>query len=152
MRGFEVVSKYKDRVKELPKRATVSSAGYDIRVLTEDEKPVKIYPGERVTFATGLKAYMDKDEVLQIYVRSSIGMKKGLVLTNSVGIVDSDYYNNPDNEGHISVGLLNTSDKPQVVENNERVAQGIFTKFLVADNDSATEIRTGGIGSTNEKK
>lgn len=150
MRGFEVVSKYKNKVKELPKRATASSAGYDIRVLTPDELPVTIYPGESFTFVTGLKAYMGKDEVLQIYVRSSIGMKKGLILTNVVGIVDSDYYNNIDNEGHIYVGLLNTSGVPQIIENNERVAQGIFTKFLVVDNDSATEIRTGGVGSTNE--
>lgn len=150
MRGFEVVSKFKNEVKELPTRATVSSAGYDIRVLTPCGVPVRIPPGCRVILNTGLKAFMEKDEVLQIYVRSSIGMKKGLVLTNSVGIIDADYYNNPSNEGHISVGLLNTSKESQVIENNERVAQGIFTKFLTVDNDTATETRIGGIGSTNE--
>lgn len=150
MRGFEIVSTFKDRVKELPKRATTGSAGYDIRVLTPDRKSVVIPPRGRITFATGLKAYMEKDEVLQLYVRSSIGMKKGLVLTNSVGICDSDFYNNIDNEGHIRVGLLNTSNESQVVENNERVAQGIFTKFLTVDNDNAVETRVGGIGSTNE--
>lgn len=149
MRGFEIVSGYEEKVKELPKRATVGSAGYDIRVLTPDGKSVVIPPRGRITFATGLKAYMEKDEVLQLYIRSSVGMKRGLVLSNAVAVVDSDFYNNPDNEGHIRVGLLNTSNESQIIENNERIAQGIFTKFLVADNDNTVETRVGGIGSTN---
>lgn len=152
MRGFEVVSTFKDRVKELPKRATSGSAGYDLRVLTPYDRPVTIQPGQFILFDTGLKAYMGKDEVLQIFVRSSTGIKKGLVLGNTVGNVDCDFYNNPRDEGHIHIGLLNTSNKPQVIEHNERVAQGIFTKYLVVDNDEPiSENRVGGIGSTGRK-
>lgn len=149
MRGFEIITGYEDKVKELPTRATEGSAGYDIRVLTENEQPVEIFPGESFVFETGIKAFMEKDEVLKLYVRSSIGMKKSLELANIVGIIDSDYYNNTKNEGHILISLRNTSNIKQTVEHNERVAQGIFVKFLTIDNDNAIGQRVGGVGSTN---
>lgn len=146
LRGFEFVSDFIDSA-ILPQRADRGSAGYDIRVLYGDEIPA----GETRKFDTGIKAYMQKDEVLQLYVRSSIGVKKGLTLANSTGIIDSSYYNNPDNEGHIILYLRNDSDKDAVITNGERVVQGIFQKYLIADNDNPVNgERDGGIGSTNK--
>ena len=101
---------------------------------------------------TDVKAYMQKDEVLEVHVRSSIGVKKNIVLSNITGIIDSSYYNNPSNDGNIGLTLWNTSDKVQVLEANERVCQCIFKKYLVADNDICLhEERTGGFGSSGTK-
>ncbi len=143
-RGFEVVTGYEDDA-ILPVRGTAKSAGYDFATTEE----VTIKPGETVLVKTGIKAYMFDDEVLKLYVRSSLGFKKNLMLANSVGIIDADYYNNADNEGHIMVALHNYGKEYQVIVKGERIAQGIFTKYLVADNDDANETRGGGFGSTN---
>ena len=97
---------------------------------------------------TGLKAYMGDDEYLSVFIRSSLAFKKGLMLANSTGIVDSDYYNNPDNEGHIMIAYYNTGDTPYTVEKGDRIGQGIFMKYLTVDEDAASGMRTGGIGST----
>ena len=100
-RGFEVVKEYKDKDINLPERKTKFSAGYDIEA-AEDIVIPKFVPGAKPTLIpTGLKAYMEDDEVLYLYNRSSNPKKKGLVLANSVGVVDKDYYDNPENEGHI---------------------------------------------------
>jgi len=100
-------------------------------------------------FWTDIKAYMMPGEVLEMYVRSSIGIKKGLILSNLVGIIDMDYHNNCSNDGNIGICLHNLSDKTQTIEKGERIAQGIFKSFLTADNGHSDEDRTGGIGSTN---
>jgi dUTPase len=97
IRGFEVVTKYKNAGINIPKRSTEHSAGYDI----EAAETVSFAPGEIKLIPTGLKAYMQAGEVLYMYDRSSNPRKKGLVLINSVGVIDKDYYNNPDNEGHM---------------------------------------------------
>ena len=94
---------------------------------------------------------MHYDEYLAIHVRSSIAIKRGLMLTNSTGIIDSDYYNNEDNEGHIMIAVYNITDAPVTLEKGERVAQGIFSKYLLTNDDDARGIRTGGIGSTGSK-
>ena len=94
---------------------------------------------------------MHYDEYLAIHVRSSMAIKRGLMLTNSTGIIDSDYYNNEDNEGHIMIAVYNITDAPVTLEKGERVAQGIFSKYLLANDDDARGIRTGGIGSTGSK-
>lgn len=149
IRGFEVVEdkyrKYPNRDIKIPKRSTKNSAGYDICT------PVKIViPAGGISEAiqTDIKAYMLEDEVLEIYPRSSLGFKKGLMLINTVGIIDSDYYSNLDNDGNIGFKLKNLSDKEVVIEAGEKIMQGVFKKYLKVDNDDVDEIRSGGIGST----
>jgi dUTP pyrophosphatase len=145
-RGFEIVSSFQREDVRLPNRATTASAGYDLASSVE----VTIEVGETVLIPTGLKAYMLEDEVLQVYVRSSLASKRGLVLSNQVGIIDADYYNNSSNEGHIFIALTNQSSQKQVIEKHERIAQGIFIKYLKSDDDRVeTAIRTGGFGSSN---
>lgn len=152
-RGFEIVDdchrKHLDVEISIPKRGTSKSAGYDITTPVEFIVPAR---GESPLIFTDIKAYMMDDEVLSIYVRSSIGIKKGLVMANGTGIIDSDYYSNPDNDGNIGFKLRNLTDKDVLIDAGERVVQGIFTKYLVADDDNAEDrSRTGGLGSTGEK-
>lgn len=101
-----------------------------------------------VLVPTGIKAYMQNGEYLQIVNRSSNPLKKGLILTNGVGVIDKDYYNNPDNDGHIMGQFLNFGWNPVTIKKGERIFQGIFQIFLTADDDNATGERVGGHGST----
>lgn len=144
IRGFEVVSAFENQDIHLPTRKTTESAGYDI----ESAEAVTLMPGETKLIATGLKAFMAYDEYLAIHIRSSMAIKRRLALVNSTGIIDSDYYNNEDNEGHIMIALLNYGSEPMSIEKGERIAQGIFSKYLITNDDDATGVRTGGIGST----
>lgn len=146
MRKFEVVSDYKDKGINLPERKTKHSAGYDIEAAEE----VYIYPKHMVTINTGVKASMEEDEFLACYIRSSLAMKRGLLLVNSVGIIDSDYYNNQDNEGHIMLGFYNYSNQPVTIKKGERIAQGVFTKFGKVEEDNVETERIGGTGSTDK--
>ena len=91
---------------------------------------------------------MNEDEFLAIFVRSSMGFKYNIRLCNQVGIVDSDYYNNPDNEGHIFIKIQNEGNEPLNMDKGDRFAQGIFTKYLLTDDDLSTGERSGGFGST----
>lgn len=141
-RGFEKVSGYE--YVNFPKRKTKQSAGYDI----ESAVNVVINPGETKLIPTGIKVYMDENEWLGIYIRSSLVIKYGLILANSVAVIDSDYYNNPDNEGHLMLPIRNVSGMPYTVKKGDRIAQGIFHRYYKVDNDSADGDRTGGIGST----
>lgn len=142
-RGFELVSAYTDE-NLLPKRETTHAAGYDLKVA----EPVTIEPGEIKLVPTGVKAYMQAGEVLFLFDRSSNPRKKGLVLINSVGVIDGDYYGNPDNEGHIFAQMKNISDQSVVLEPLERIVQTVFVPFLLVDGDQADGVRTGGFGST----
>ena len=144
IRGFERVSGFDKAI--LPARKTAGSCGYDIHIYSAT--PTTIKPHESKVFCTGIKAYMPSDEFLAIYIRSSIGIKKHLMLNNAVAAIDSDFYNNKDNEGHIIIALYNYGDEPVTLESFERVAQGVFQKYSVVDNDNADQTRTGGIGST----
>ena len=145
-RGFEICNGYEDKA-VLPKRADNGSCGYDFHIISNDD--TYIHPNETVKFETGVKAYMPQDEYLAVHVRSSVGIKKSIVLSNIQGIIDSDFYANPTNDGEIMIALTNIGDKVQVIEPNARVAQGIFMKYLVADKDEVVnEKRTSGIGST----
>ncbi|GAV21636.1 dUTP diphosphatase [Carboxydothermus pertinax] len=146
MRGFEVVSFYAEKNINLPRRKTRASAGYDLEAAID----VEINPGEVKLVPTGLKAFMPEDEVLLIYIRSSLAVKRGLLLANGVGVVDADYYNNPENEGHILVPLFNPQGKPVAIKKGERIAQGIFTKYQKTYDDEAYDVRTGGFGSTGQ--
>lgn len=143
-RGFEVVTGFDKAI--IPLRVTSGSAGYDFCSYEE----VTIEPNQTIMIQTGIKAYMLDDEVLQIYPRSSLGVKKHLRLANSVGIIDSDYYNNENNEGHIMIPLFNFGNEPITIRQGERVAQGIFSKYLITDTDQVSAKRSGGFGSTNE--
>ena len=144
IRGFEVVSAFEEQDINLPTRKTTESAGYDI----ECAEAITLEPGEIKLVPTGLKAFMAYDEYLAIHIRSSMAIKRHLALVNSTGIIDSDYYNNEDNEGHIMIALYNFGKEPVTLEKGERVAQCIFSKYLITNDDDATGIRTGGIGST----
>ena len=141
-RGFEKVSGYE--YVNFPKRKTKQSAGYDI----ESAVNVVITPGETKLIPTGLKAYMCENEWLGIYIRSSIAIKYGIILANSVAVIDSDYYNNPDNEGQIMMALRNTSGSPCAIKVGDRIAQGIFHQYYRVDGDKTDGSRIGGIGST----
>lgn len=148
-RGFEVISMYQDKKVNLPKRQTKASAGYDL----ESCEAITLLPGEVKLVPTGLKAYMLDDEVLQIYIRSSLASKRGLIMVNSVGIIDADYYNNKTNEGHILLAIKNISTTTQLINKHERIAQGIFMKYLTVDNEKKpNEERIGGFGSSNKGK
>ncbi|MFH5358847.1 dUTPase [Listeria monocytogenes] len=149
VRGFEVVNeasrKFPEQAISLPIRGDKGSAGYDFF----SNETVTIVPEEKHIFWTDIKSYMQEDEVLNIYVRSSIGIKKGLLLCNGTGIIDSSYYSNPGNDGNIGIAIKNFSNEPVSIEAGERVAQGVFQKYLVADTDIvANESRVGGVGST----
>ena len=146
-RGFEIISDYKDKDIHLPVRKTAKSAGYDLEAA--QDKLIKA--GQCGVIATGLKAYMQDDEYLVIHIRSSLAFKKHLNLINSQGVIDADYYNNPDNEGHIMIGLINFGTEDVFIQKGMRIAQAIFYKFLTVDDDIANDsVRQGGFGSTGE--
>lgn len=143
IRGFETVSNYSNV--ELPTRSDNRSAGYDFYI----RETVIVNPHEMVKISTGVKAYMQSNEVLMIYPRSSLGIKKNLMLANSTGVIDSSYYNNPDNEGNIIIALYNYGDTKQIILAGDRIAQGVFVNYLTADEEVvANSERTGGIGSS----
>lgn len=130
----------------LPKRATTGSAGYDFFAPEE----FSLAPGETIKIATGIRAKIDDGWVLKIYPRSSLGFKYRLSLDNTVGIIDSDYFN-ADNEGHIFIKMTNNGDKPLTVEKNKAFAQGIFIEYGITVDDECYISRTGGFGSTDKK-
>lgn len=146
MRKFEIAKGFEDKGVVIPQRKTSKSAGYDIVVLTDED--VYLNPGQSANLATGLKACMEDDEVMLLFIRSSLGIKKGITLSNSCAVIDADYYNNPDNDGHFILNVINTSNEVQCIPARSRVAQAIFVKYLTVDDDEATGERIGGIGST----
>lgn len=150
-RGFEFVRNCpENKTSYLPQRSTKKSAGYDFRIPGNESDEYVLEPAQTLLIPTNIKAYMMEDEVLELHVRSSIGIKKGLVLKNGTGIVDSDYYGNPDNDGNIHIALLNLSHDRVVLHGGDKVIQGIFKKYLIADGDEANMERTGGTGSTGQ--
>ncbi len=151
IRGFEIAKGWEDKDIHMPERKTAHSAGYDIEC-AEDTVVPKFVPGSKPTLVpTGLKAYMGDEEVLYLYNRSSNPKKKNLILANSVGVVDSDYYENPDNDGHIMFVFYNIGEEDVTIKKGEAIGQGVFSPFLVVDHDSATGKRMGGYGSTDKK-
>ena len=150
---FEYVERIKnntffgDDKTKLPERKTKAAAGYDFYYL--DDEPSIIKPNEISYVKTGIKASFPEDVVLKLYNRSSNPKKKGLILINGVGIVDSDYYNNEDNEGEIAFAFYNIKDVPITIMKGDTLGQGIFEHYDIVTNE--TEIkneRTGGFGST----
>ena len=150
VRGFEIAKGFEDNNINLPIRKTKFSAGYDIES-AEDIVIPSFKKGDNPTLIkTGLKAYMLDDEVLLLYNRSSNPKKKGLILSNSVGVIDKDYYGNPDNDGHIMFAFYNIKNEDITIKKGDVIGQGVFTKFLITDDDNATGERKGGFGSTNK--
>ena len=139
-RGFALIGGFHGT---MPKRSTKSSAGYDLFAA----ETVDIPAGETRVIPTGVKAYFPSDEVLYVFARSSVGIKRNLILPNGVGVIDSDYYNNPDNQGHIFVALHNIGKETQSIAMGDRIAQCVFTRYMTAG-DEVNEERTGGIGSS----
>lgn len=119
---------------KLPKRDTLYAAGYDIYSLED----FTLKPNDIKKIPTGIKANMENDEVLFLIVRSSMGFKYNIRLCNQVGVVDKDYYNNNDNEGHIFIKLKNEGDKDYVVKKGDAICQGIFMKYLTVDNEDSS--------------
>lgn len=153
-RKFEFVERIKKKENfgaegswtRLPKRSTKFSAGYDF---VNPEK-VELEPHKIYYIKTGIKADMEEDEVLILANRSSNPKKKNLVLINGIGVIDKDYYNNPDNEGELAFAFMNTSDETITIEPGEKLGQGIFVKYLITEDDRAEGIRNGGFGSTDK--
>ena len=149
-RGFEIAKGFENSGINLPIRKTAHSAGYDVEAAEDCIVPA-FKPGMKPTLVkTGIKAYMGPNEMLCLYNRSSNPGKKGLVMANSVGIVDSDYYGNPDNDGHIMFAFYNFKDEDVQIKKGDAIGQAIFQKFLISDDDIATGERTGGFGSTDK--
>lgn len=170
VRGFEKVSTFEDI--NLPERATKHAAGYDFEAANDVVIPSIFKSGiatalkvalnkeealldeellnqvKPTLVGTGVKAYMGEDEFLQLCNRSSNPLKNFLLLGNGVGIIDSDYYNNENNEGHIMFQFINFGLKDLTIKKGERIGQGIFLPFLKADGDESEKTRTGGFGSS----
>lgn len=140
-RGFEPTQ---ESTAQLPTRADSGAAGYDLYAPADG-----IVPACGVTLLwLGIKAYMLPDESLEVYIRSSLGAQ-GITLSNAVGLIDSSYYNNKKNEGNIGIMLHNFSHRPFFFKQGDRLAQGVFRKYLVADDDTAVQtVRGGGCGSS----
>lgn len=129
----------------LPQRATVGSAGYDFFAPFSFE----LKSGDSIKIPTGIRCKIEEGYVLKEYPRSSLGFKYRLRLDNTVGIIDSDYYYS-DNEGHIFIKVTNEGEIRIRVNRGEAFCQGILTQFFVTYDDNVTEVRNGGIGSTNK--
>lgn len=143
-RKFEYVSRIKERDFELPKRSTKHSIAYDFF----SPETFIVQPKESYMLWSGIKAKFQDDEALLLNVRSSMGKKK-IMLGNTQAWIECDYYNNPNNEGEIGILLYNYGDTPWEVNAGDRVAQGMFIKYLTTDDDNAKAMRLGGWGSTN---
>lgn len=165
MRGFEICSEFLDKDINLPIRKTKNSVGYDVEASEDTIVPSiwktvftnvgKFLKGDHdyeifkpTLVKTGIKSYFGEDEVLVLANRSSNPGKKGLILANGIGIVECDYYNNEDNEGHLMYAYYNFFPVDITIKKHDAIGQAYFQKFLIADNDNATGVRKGGFGST----
>lgn len=128
---------------QLPTRSDPKSAGYDFYSPID----ITIMPNENVLFFTDVKACMKDDEVLMLYVRSSMG-KIPVVIASGTGIIDSSYYSNQSNDGNIGFRLLNLGNEPYVIHKGDRIGQGVFMKYLTVNNDNSDGERIGGFGSS----
>lgn len=132
---------------KLPKRSTSGSAGYDFF------SPIdfKLEPEESIVIPTGIKCQIEPNWFLGLFPRSGLGFKYNVTLSNTIGVIDSDYYNCKDNEGHIMVKIINGKEKPMEIKKGGAFIQGILLPHGLMDDDDATEIREGGMGSTDKK-
>jgi len=149
MRKFEIVAdahrKFETTI-VLPKRGSKKSAGYDFF----SNETVIIPSGDSYLFWLDVKVCMEDDEVLETFIRSSMALHKGLKLKNITGVIDADYYSNITNDGNIGICIENTSSMSQLIRIGDRIAQGIFSKYYITDDDEVNTERIGGIGSTKQ--
>lgn len=148
IRGFEIAKGWEGKNINLPIRKTVKSAGYDVEAAEDTIIPVFENGCKPTLIHTGLKAYCQDDEWYMLANRSSNPGKKKLVLANGIGIIDADYYCNPDNDGEFLFAYYNIGTEDLQIKKGEIIGQVVFQKFLVVDNDNASGERTGGFGST----
>ena len=144
--GYEV----KEPDFKLPERKTKKSAGYDFECIETITIPAYKLGDKPVLVPTGVKCKMQDDEFLMLVNRSSNPKKKNLVIPNSMGIIDADYYNNPDNDGEMMFAFYNLSNEDITIEKGYCIGQGIFQKYYITEDDNATGKRTGGFGSTSK--
>ena len=150
VRGFEIAKGFENSGINLPVRKTKLSAGYDVES-AEDTVIPSFKKGMAPSLVkTGLKAYMQEDEYLKLCNRSSNPKKKGLVLANGIGVVDADYYGNPDNDGHFMFAFYNIKEEDIQIKKGDTIGQAIFEKYLTIDEDNAEGERVGGFGSTSK--
>lgn len=142
-RRFAPTRPYSQQV-QLPQRKTSLAAGYDLAAAETTTLP----PGQVVLVPTGLKVYMPASEVLLVTVRSSLAVKQSIMLANGVGVIDADYVDNPQNEGHIMVPLVHFGPGPVTIAKGERIAQGLFVEYRTVTGDAPGGARLGGFGST----
>ena len=177
---FELVTGYTDNFL-LPTRATKDSAGYDFYVaedtlvksytnlfnslaftdnaaadipmsLKEVASTTSAYEARPTLVPTGVKAFMPENFYLQLSVRSSCPLKHWLILANGIGIIDKDYYNNPDNEGHIYFQIINLFPHDIILHKGDKIGQGVFLRYYTtAFDEGVGQQRTGGFGSTSDK-
>ena len=158
MRKFEKISfnQFKKDIKDdiklyeqysIPVRKTPYSCGYDF-IAIED---IVLKPGKIVNIPTGIKAKINKNEFIMIVIRSSLGFKYNIRLCNQVGIIDADYYDNSNNEGHMWVALQNEGDETIVIHKGEGFSQAIITRYYTCG-DVINGKRNGGFGSTNKEE
>ena len=152
VRGFEVAKGWEDKNINLPVRKTAKSAGYDVEAAEDIIVPVFENGCKPTLIHTGLKAYCQDDEWYMLANRSSNPGKKKLVLANGLGIIDADYYCNPDNDGEFMFAYYNIGTEPLEIKKGDVIGQVVFQKFLVVDNDNASGERIGGFGSTSKGK
>lgn len=172
MRRFEIIEDYKNKGINLPKRSTKYSAGYDIEIAEDVYLPAfdnfglgihsktleeskilnKMNNLTAVLAPTGLKIYCEEDEYISIVMRSSVASKNKIIMPNAPGIIDSDYADNSDNEGHCYIPLINLNSYPITIKKGTKIAQAIFHKYLTTDNEDLENIndRNGGFGSTDK--
>ena len=176
MAKFELVSRFAGCNELLPKRSTANSAGYDLivaeditvpswgqlystlmnecanasvpRTLSEVATSTKSLKAKPTLVSSGVKCKLEPNTYLELSVRSSTPLKHWLILANSVGIIDADYYNNPDNEGEIFFQMINLSPFPILLKKGDKIGQGIIKTYLITEDDTASGMRTGGFGST----
>ena len=149
-RGFEIAKGFENMSINLPVRKTKYSAGYDIEAAEDCIIPAYKQGQKPTLVKTGLKAYMQSDEYLMLCNRSSNPFKKGLILANSVGIIDADYYENTDNDGAIMFAFYNFFEEDVQIKKGDNIGQAIFQSYKIVDNDKAEGERIGGFGSTNK--
>lgn len=130
-----------------PARKTAKSAGYDFHMPYD----LVLLPGESAIIPTHYRVQLYDNEWLALFIRSSLAMKKGIRLVNHVGVIDADYYDNPNNGGEIMVGITNDSSEPVELKKDEAFMQGVILPYSVTDDDDVQTQRVGGIGSTSAR-
>lgn len=148
-RGFEIAKGWENKGINLPVRKTKRAAAYDIEAAEDTVIPAFRTGIKPTLIPTGLKAYCADDEWYICASRSS-GPKKGLLMPHGLGVIDSDYYENENNDGHFFFQYYNTTDKDIIIKKGEAIGQVIFLKYLLVDNDHAEGVRKGGFGSTDK--